>query len=54
MVNFPTQIPGCDYHSPTVLDLFISSEANIYSTMPFLSLGNSNHVVSLTFHQIHN
>ena len=29
MVNFPTQIPDCDSHSPAVLDLFISSDASI-------------------------
>ena len=23
MVNFPTQIPGCDSHSPAIFDLFI-------------------------------
>ena len=45
MVNFPTQIPDCDYHSPALLDLFISSDANICSTMAFPLLGNSDHVV---------
>ena len=45
MVNFPTQIPDCDSHSPALLDLFISSEASICSTMPFPPLGNSDHVV---------
>ena len=24
IVNFPTRIPGCDSHSPALLDLFIS------------------------------
>ena len=33
MVNFPTRIPDCDSHSSTVLDLFISSDASIFSTM---------------------
>ena len=23
MVNFPTRIPGCDSHSPALLDLFL-------------------------------
>ena len=45
MVNFPTQIPDCDSHSPALLDLFISSDASICSTMAFPSLGNSDHVV---------
>ena len=46
MVNFPTWIPGCDSHSPALLDLFISSDASICSTMAFPPLGNSGHVVS--------
>ena len=29
MVNFPTRILDCDSHSPTLLDLFISSDASI-------------------------
>ena len=29
MVNFPTQIPGCHSHSPALLDMFLSSDANI-------------------------
>ena len=45
MVNFPTRIPGCDSHSPALLDLFISSDATICSTMAFLPLGNSDYVV---------
>ena len=45
MVNFPTQIPDCDSHSPALLDLFISSDAIICSTMAFPPLGNSDHVV---------
>ena len=42
---FPTQIPDCDSHSPAFLDLFISSDASICSTMAFPPLGNSDHVV---------
>ena len=46
MVNFPTWIPDCDSHSPALLDLFISSDASICSTMAFPPLGNSDHVVA--------
>ena len=45
MVNFPTWIPGCDSHSPALLDLVLSSDASICSTMVFPSLGNSDQVV---------
>ena len=45
MVNFPTWIPDCDSHHPALLDLFISSDASICSTMAFPPLGNSDHVV---------
>ena len=45
MVNFPTQIPDCDSHSPALLDLFFSSDLSICSTMAFPPLGNSDHVV---------
>ena len=45
MVNFPTQIPDCDSHSPAVLHLFISSDASIYSKMAFPRLGNSHQIV---------
>ena len=45
MVNFPIWIPDCDSHSPTLLDLFISSDASICVTMVFPPLGNSDHVV---------
>ena len=45
MVNFSTWIPDCDSHSPGLLDLFLSSDANICSTMAFPPLGNSDHVV---------
>ena len=45
MVNFPTRIPGCGSPSPALLDLFISSDASICSTMAFPSLWNSDHVV---------
>ena len=45
MVNFPTWISDCDSHSPVLLDLLLSSDASICSTMAFPSLGNSDHVV---------
>ena len=45
IVNFPTWIPDCDSHSPALLDLFLSSDAGICSTMAFPPLGNSDHVV---------
>ena len=45
IVNFPTRIPDCDFHSPALLDLFISSDASICSTMAFPPLGNSDHLV---------
>ena len=34
-----------DSHSPTLLDLFLSSDTSICSTMASPPLGNSNHVV---------
>ena len=49
MANFNTQIPHCDSHSLTLLDLFISSNAIICATMTFPPLGNSNHVVASVF-----
>ena len=45
MVNFPTQIPDCDSHSPALFNLFISSDASTCSTMAFPPLGNSDHTV---------
>ena len=45
IVNFPTRIPDCDSHNPALLDLFISSDASICSTMVFCPLGNSDHVI---------
>ena len=44
MVNFPTQIPDCDFHNPALFDFFLSSDAIICSTMAFPPLGNSDHV----------
>ena len=34
MVNFPTRISYCDYHSP-LLSLLLSSDTSIYSTVVF-------------------
>ena len=45
IVNFPTRIPDCDSHSLALLNLFISSDASICSTMASPPLGNSDHVV---------
>ena len=45
MVNLPTRIPDCDSHSPALLDLFLSSDASICSTMASPPLENSDHVV---------
>ena len=45
MVHFSTRIPGCDSYSPALLDLFLSSDASVCSTMASPPLGNSDHVV---------
>ena len=45
MVNFPTRIRDYNPHSRALLDLFISSDPSICSTMAFPPLGNSDHVV---------
>ena len=45
VVKFPTRIPGCDSYSPALLDLFLSSDASICSTMTFPPQGISDHVV---------
>ena len=45
MVNFPIRIPDCDSHSPALLNLFLSSDASICSTIAFRPLGNSDHAV---------
>ena len=38
-------IPDYDSYSPALLDLFLSSDANIRSTTAFPPLGNSDHIV---------
>ena len=45
MVNFPTRIPDCNSQIPALVDLFLSSDASICSTMTFPLLGNSDHAV---------
>ena len=45
MVNFHTWVPDCDSQVPALLDLFISSDASIYSMVAFPPLENSDHVV---------
>ena len=48
MVNFLIWIPDCEAHNTVLLDLFISSDASICSTMVFPQLWNSDHVVSIS------
>ena len=50
MVNFPIWIPDFDYHSPALLDLFLSSDSSICSTILIMLLSQ----FPLTFHQIYN
>ena len=38
-------LPGCDSHSPTLLDLLLPSDTSVCFTMAFPPLGNSDHVV---------
>ena len=45
IVNFPTQMPDCDFHSPALLDLLLSSDASTCSIMAFPILGNSDHLI---------
>ena len=45
MLNFPTQIPDCDSHSPALLDLFISSDASVV-LMALPPLGDSDPVAA--------
>ena len=47
LLNFPTSILDCDSHSPAFLDLFLSSDGSICSTMAFHPLGNFDHVLAL-------
>ena len=43
MGNFPTCIPGSDFHSPALLDFLISSDASNYYKMAFPPLTISLH-----------
>ena len=56
MNNFSTQIPNCDFHSPTLLDLFISFDASICSTdsLHWEILIMLLPQFPLLFHQFHN
>ena len=45
MLNFPIRIPDCGSPSPGLLDLFITFDTSIRSTMVFPPLRNSNHIV---------
>ena len=45
VASFPIRIPDYNSHIPALLDLFISSDTTIFSTMAFLPFGKSDHVV---------
>ena len=45
LVNFPSRIPDFDSRSLALLDLFLSSDASISSTMVFPPSENFDHVV---------
>ena len=47
MVHFPTRITDSNSHSPVLLDLFLSSDDSICSTLAFPPLGNYD-VISVT------
>ena len=44
-VDFPTRFPDRDDQSPSLLDLFLSSNPDICMTSPRSSLGNSDHCI---------
>ena len=46
MVNFPTWISDCDSHNPALLYFISVFWCYICSTIAFLQLGNSDHVVA--------
>ena len=48
IANFPSQIPDCNSHSPSLLYLFLSSDASICCPMAFPPLFGSDHVVSVS------
>ena len=43
-LKFPSWIPDCDFHSPALLDFFLSSHPSICSTKAFQPLGNTDYV----------
>ena len=45
LYNFSSWIHDRDSHSPDFLDLFLSSDPNIFSVLAFPPYGNSDHVV---------
>ena len=45
MVNIPTRMRDCDFHRPSLLDLLLSSDASICSTIAIPPFGNSDHFV---------
>ena len=45
MINFPARVPDGNSHSSAPLDLFLSSDPSICSTMAVPPLENSGHVV---------
>ena len=49
MVKFPTWILDCGSQYPALLDLFLSSEVSICSTMAFPIFGNSDHIFVSVF-----
>ena len=49
IINIPTRIPDCHFHSPALLDLFISCDSSICSAMAFPPLGNPDHVIVSVF-----
>ena len=50
LVNFPTRIPNCESHSPALLDLFISFDASVCSTMAFPPFGKFWLCCCVSFH----
>ena len=49
MAKFPTWFPDYDCPSPALLDVFVSSNPSICSTVTFSSMGNSDHVAVSVF-----
>ena len=46
MINFPSLLHVCHSHSPSLLDLFLFSDASSCSKLAFSPLENSDHVVA--------